>query len=483
VVVGRAVNEATGFDKESLNRSMKMTVPTMGPNTELKPWKRNFHTFLSLKAAYLIPQLALRDSGVWLDEVAQTYAYAMLLHATSDNKRVEQAIKCISVAHPDCTTAAWDIMCERLDNRSFARSLSLLNNMMLHQRPGHSLTECVHFMRKNFDDYNETCEMIDGFASIHPHNLGLLMLRGISSSGHFGLAKHCVINAFDYLISADEVMAGILHLAQNVDEDTPDMAQPPTNGPAPPISTFVAAGRGSHSGRGQNPRGTRGGRGLPNKCSACGSLNHILSSCTVSDDALLKWTLAKRKLIIQKYGTPVFGSALAHAAMLSDVPSDDPDSLPTLEECTDEFDDTGVSVPFTLVAFSSSLAPGRDLSQFWVVDSACSINLTAFRHDFVTFDSPSTPSRVGGVGVDVKGSGTLRLSILLASSQFIHRTNHALYTLDLSSRSTQRIGHLLNVSWIQSNSGCEFISPPNSDTGVIVGPTGMGVLKPSGNAL
>jgi hypothetical protein len=30
VVVGRAVNEAKGFDKESLNRSMKMTAPTMG---------------------------------------------------------------------------------------------------------------------------------------------------------------------------------------------------------------------------------------------------------------------------------------------------------------------------------------------------------------------------------------------------------------------------------------------------------------------
>jgi hypothetical protein len=59
--------------------------------------------------------------------------------------------------------------------------------------------------------------MIDGSAAIHPHHLGLLMLRGISSNGHFGQAKQRVINAFDtnYLLFADEVMASILHLAQN----------------------------------------------------------------------------------------------------------------------------------------------------------------------------------------------------------------------------------------------------------------------------
>jgi hypothetical protein len=70
MVIGRAANEAIGFDKESLNRSMKMTVPTMGPNKDSKSWKRNFLTFMSMKAAYLIPQLALTESGVWLDEAA-----------------------------------------------------------------------------------------------------------------------------------------------------------------------------------------------------------------------------------------------------------------------------------------------------------------------------------------------------------------------------------------------------------------------------
>jgi hypothetical protein len=44
MVMGRAFNEAVIFDKESLNRSMKMFVPTMGPNTDVKQWKRIFLT-------------------------------------------------------------------------------------------------------------------------------------------------------------------------------------------------------------------------------------------------------------------------------------------------------------------------------------------------------------------------------------------------------------------------------------------------------
>jgi hypothetical protein len=90
-------------------------------------------------------------------------------------------------------------------------------------------------------------------------------------------------------------------------------------------------------------------------------LDHILSSCTAPDDALLRWTLAKWKMIIHKYGAP-YGSASAHAALLSDVTADDTESLPTLEDCTYEYDDTEVSVPLSSVAFSSSLTPGRDLS-------------------------------------------------------------------------------------------------------------------------
>jgi hypothetical protein len=199
-------------------------------------------------------------------------------------------------------------------------------------------------------------------------------------------------------------------------------------------------------------------------------MDHIMSSCTALDDAFLKWTLTKRKMIVPKHGTPG-GSALKHAALLSDVPIDEYDGPPTLEDCTDEYDDTEVSVPFSSVAFSSSITPCRDLSQNWVVDSACSINLTAFRSDFSTFAPPSTRSRVGGVGVDVKGSGSVRMSIWLAYGQVIHRMINVLYTPELSSRSTQRIGKLLSVSWLHSHCGCEIISPYDSDTGMLVVPT------------
>jgi hypothetical protein len=290
LVIGRDAQEAAGFDKDALNRSMKMSVPTMVPTADFKQWKRNFLNFLSLKAAYLISQLAIRESGVRLDEQVQHYAFTLLLHAASANQRADQAMNYVSLARPDCATAAWDIMCERLDCRSFARSMSLLDNLMLKQRLGQSLRDYVHFMRQTFDDYTETCQMVDGSAAIHLHNLGLLMLCGISSSGHFGQAKQCVVNAFDtdYMLSAYEVMASILHLAHSMDEDTsaPGATAPDTS--PPPISAFVAAGRGSHSGRGHPPRGPRGGRGLPNMCSPCGSQAHILPPCSAPYDALLR---------------------------------------------------------------------------------------------------------------------------------------------------------------------------------------------------
>jgi hypothetical protein len=93
------MHEATGFDKESINRSMKVSVPTMDPNTDFRQWKRNFLIFMSLKGAYLTPHLAIRESGVWLDEAAQTCA--LLLRVTIENKRTDQAAKYIYVARPD----------------------------------------------------------------------------------------------------------------------------------------------------------------------------------------------------------------------------------------------------------------------------------------------------------------------------------------------------------------------------------------------
>jgi hypothetical protein len=137
----------------------------------------------------LHPQVAIRESGVWLDVHAPNYACVLMLHVANENKRDDQAVKCVSAAGPDCATTTWDILCARLDGRSFARSLSLLDNLMLRQRPSQSLAEYVHFMRHAFDDYNETCEMIDGSITFHPHHLGLLMLRGISNNGPFGKAN------------------------------------------------------------------------------------------------------------------------------------------------------------------------------------------------------------------------------------------------------------------------------------------------------
>jgi hypothetical protein len=86
-------------------------------------------------------------------------------------------------------------------------------------------------MRQTFEDYNETCQLIDGSAAIHPHNLGLLMLRGISSTGSFGQAKPCVINEFDtdYMLSADEVMANILNRAYSMDEEVSASGAPALN--------------------------------------------------------------------------------------------------------------------------------------------------------------------------------------------------------------------------------------------------------------
>jgi hypothetical protein len=72
VVVNRAASETSDFDRDAINMSMKMNVHVMGPNTEFRHWKNKFLDFLSVKATYLIPQLALRESGEYLDENAQT---------------------------------------------------------------------------------------------------------------------------------------------------------------------------------------------------------------------------------------------------------------------------------------------------------------------------------------------------------------------------------------------------------------------------
>jgi hypothetical protein len=326
--------------------------------------------------------------------------------------------------------------------------------------------------------------MIDVSAAIRPHRLGLLMMRDISCTGQFGHAKQFVINAFDtkYLMSADEMMPASSTRVKTWKKSSREhICQ------APSIYAFIAAGRGSRGERGHPGHGGRGGLGLPNKCGACGSPDHIMSSCMASDEVVFKWNVARRKMIIHRYGS-LGGTASTHIVLMSDVPLDDSLvhaslDMSTLEGCIDEHDDIEVSVPFTYVAFSSSLTPSCDLSKSWIVYSACSINLTAFRGDFVSLELPWGSSRIGYVGVDVMGSGTIHIAILLLSSTIIRRNVHVLYTLDLSSRYAQRIGRLLSGSWMNSHPGCKFISPTDSVVGLLEVPTGMGVLKPAGNDL
>jgi hypothetical protein len=53
----------------------------------------------------------------------------------------------------------------------------------------------------------------------------------------------------------------------------------------------------------------------------------------------------------------------------------------------------------------------------------------------------------------------------------------------MSSRTAQRIGRPLCVSWMQSNSGCDFLFPTDCGIGMLMVSTIMGVLKPSCNGL
>jgi hypothetical protein len=59
----------------------------------------------------MIPHLSIRESGVWLDEEAQHYAYALMLHVANESKRDDLAVKCVSAARTDCATTASDILC------------------------------------------------------------------------------------------------------------------------------------------------------------------------------------------------------------------------------------------------------------------------------------------------------------------------------------------------------------------------------------
>jgi hypothetical protein len=94
MVVGRAANdESANFDKGDINMCIKMNFPTMGPTTEFKHSRSHFLSFMSLKAAYLIPHMAVRDSGAYQDKGSHSFAFALMLHAACGNKRPYPAVK------------------------------------------------------------------------------------------------------------------------------------------------------------------------------------------------------------------------------------------------------------------------------------------------------------------------------------------------------------------------------------------------------
>jgi hypothetical protein len=162
-----------------------------------------------------------------------------------------------------------------MDAQSISRTLSLLDRIMVRQASGQSVSAYVHAIKHHFHELNECLQLKDGSATIHPHVLALVMIRGLSNVGHYGQAKQCVINAFDtdFILSAGRVMSSIIHQAQNLDADVsvkPDIADVGL-----PVNAFLA------------DRKRQGGRGIGGwtsdekkskfamKCGACGDPNHV----------------------------------------------------------------------------------------------------------------------------------------------------------------------------------------------------------------
>jgi hypothetical protein len=164
----------------------------------------------------------------------------MLVQCCRQNKPAAQAIAGVPAGRPDCGTAAWEMLCERLDAQSISRTLSLLDRMMVRHAYGQSVSAYVHAVKQHFDELNECLQLKDGFAAIHPHVLALVMIRGLSNVGQYGQAKQCVINAFDtdFILSADRVMGSIIHQAQKLDADVSSKSDSVDSGV--PITAFLA---------------------------------------------------------------------------------------------------------------------------------------------------------------------------------------------------------------------------------------------------
>jgi hypothetical protein len=113
----------------------------------------------------------------------------MLAQCCRNNKPDALAIACVSEGEHDCGTAAWELLCERLDAQSISRTLSLLVSMMVRHTSCQSVSAYVHAVRQHFDDLNDCLMLKDGPTAIHPHVMTLLMIRGLSNIGLSGQAK------------------------------------------------------------------------------------------------------------------------------------------------------------------------------------------------------------------------------------------------------------------------------------------------------
>jgi hypothetical protein len=153
--VAMTADWATDFDGDSFSRSFRMDAPLMPETGEFKTWKHDFLSFISIKAAALIPQLAMSSSRVPLNLVAQRYAYATMVQCCRHNKPAPHASAGAPAVRPDCGTAPWEMLCERLGAQSISRTLSLLDRMMVRQTSGQSVSAYGHAVKQHFDDLNE----------------------------------------------------------------------------------------------------------------------------------------------------------------------------------------------------------------------------------------------------------------------------------------------------------------------------------------
>mgnify|MGYP003686905983 CR=1 FL=1 len=75
---------------------------------------------------------------------------------------------------------------------------------------------------------------------MHPHVLALTSIRGFSTTCQCGQAKQFVINALniDFIMSVDQVMANILHMALNINVEGSSATSAPTSGRQ--VNAFLA---------------------------------------------------------------------------------------------------------------------------------------------------------------------------------------------------------------------------------------------------